>query len=465
MREQSISFDYSNVIIDQKKRLTESLSNRWSCIAIFVLISYLISEVFIFTIKGFAVNLQQCALLITIAFALTRYCKLGKACKWLMFSTGLYVAISGMSFFYCAEPKLGVVHYASLMINWFFLLALCSIGSSTYKTQNVEFFFKWVIIMGIFEMIIVVLQVSTGNLILSSRSSMGDLTLGGTTRAIGTFRDPTYLAFYLSVCFLRIYVKLITCKKRIMWDYILMLLFLIGIILSGSVTSLFSLGLGLLIITLIWGNVFQILGRLFSIILILTILAIVYISMFSGSKRFDYYSNKLHILSPSNFERNARYMHLVTGWNMMKAKPFGGHGYGTFQVLSENYIPRDYFITKVYINKWKKRGQHNLISHVFFATLIGELGSMGIIVFTFIIYIIFKGVTKVRKSLKNNFADTKELRELYLFFVGFLAAYFVRMLGYGFRLSDSFIIIFVVMGMLLVDGRITIARKIIKNQL
>ena len=453
MKGQSISFNYSNVMMNQEKRQTGSISNKWAYIVTFVIISYLISEVFIVKIKRFPINIQQCALLATVIISLSRTCKLGKACKALIFSTGLYVSFSGISFFYSAAPKAGMIYFASLVVNWLFLVAICRIGSSDYTIQNVDVFFKWLIRLGIFEALLGLLQVFTGKLWISSRSSIESLVVGGVTRAPGTFRDPTYFAYYLVACFLWLYIKLLVQKKKKKKILALLLLLLMGILLSGSFTSILALCIGVLSISAVKGNLFQVLGKVAFTGLTFGIAGIIFFSLFQSYKGSDYYEKKIITLRPDNYENNVRVMHLVTGWNMLKTRPIMGHGYGTFETQSQYYVPEGYFIAKVWRNKYRNRNKVKLTSHVFFATLMGELGVLGIVIFTYLVGTMLKTVFKARKILRSEPRDNTGRHELSLFFIGFIASYFIRMLGYGFRLSDSFIIIFVVMGMLIVDDR------------
>ena len=437
------------------EKAEKNISNRWSRITTFVIISYLISEVFRFSISGFPINLQQIALLIVIFLSFTRVCRLGKSCKRLMISTGFYVALSGVSFLYCDDPTIGIIHFGSLAVNWLFLLAICRIGASGYTVQSVDVLFKWLIRMGVFEVCLGLLQLSFRKMFLVRRS-VESFTFGGVMRTVGSFRDPTYFGFFLAVCFLWIYSKVCSEKRSRDKNYILLVLFFLGIVTTGSFTTYIGLFAGVGIVTFFRYNLLQIMRRSFSGALIVIFIFTLFFSLFSFQGYLDYSRRKGDKLIPENFERNLRVMHLVTGWNMFKERPLGGHGYGTFNVKSQNYVPRDYYITKVWWNKWRNRSRILLVSHVYFATLIGELGLLGVIAFAFMVWSIIKGLLVARhfikKELRNKNGNPRMI-ELSLFFIGFSVAYFMRMLGYGFRLSDSFIIIFFVMGMLLADGR------------
>lgn len=68
MKEKTIVSHNSNVINFQP---TMSISNKWANIIIFVIISYVVSEIFILNIIGYAVNMQQIALSVTVIVSLT----------------------------------------------------------------------------------------------------------------------------------------------------------------------------------------------------------------------------------------------------------------------------------------------------------------------------------------------------------------------------------------------------------
>lgn len=249
-------------------------------------------------------------------------------------------------------------------------------------------------------------------------------------RITGFFRDPTYFAFFMATCiFWNIFIK---GKNRFI--FLENCLFLIAIILSGSFTVVIGLVASYVVLLIVQRQT-RLRYILYGLLICVLIIPVILLDQ-NSMKQIQHKSSAIVLVMDPRY--NARTLHLMLGMDMLKDKPVFGHGYGAFPWESEHYFPDWFYKSNYYLNKLADGNESGLVSHVLYATVMAEMGLIGLI-----LVVIFIGGTLIKfLRIHLRFKDN-----ISLFFLIFWVLFSIRTLAYGFRLSDGFVLMHFALGL------------------
>jgi O-antigen ligase len=304
------------------------------------------------------------------------------------------------SLFYSAYPK-DTIKGGILRLLQYIILLFALINQVKDKKHIWRIIFS--IIAGlVFVSLDAIWQVNTGNDFVRGYAPM---VLIGLVRATASFSDPNILGVYLSALaplILGLVLYYFKGSKRVLFGFF-SLLGLAGIALTYSRPTLLGTYLALVFLTIVKRSKWLVTG-LIVLILIAPFLLPESVKQFAKSVNY----NPVRFMC--NDDRIAIFRNSA---QMIKASPVVGHGANTFM---KNY------------KKYKENPEHlNFITadfcyaHENFLQIAGEIGLVGLGIFIWLLYELFKGCGSIYRQLND-----AELKIILLSLIACLAAFLIN---------------------------------------
>ncbi len=308
--------------------------------------------------------------------------------------------ITAFSFFYSAYPK-DTIKGGILRLLQYIILLFALIKEVKDKKHIWRIIFS--IVAGlVFVSIDAIWQVNTGSDFIRGYGSM---ILIGLVRATASFSDPNILGVYLSALaplILGLVLYYFKGWRRVLFGFF-SLLGLAGIALTYSRPSLLATYAALLFLTITKRSKWLITGLIVFILIAPFLLP-------KSVKQFAKEVNYNPVRFMCNDDRIAIFRNSA---QMIKASPIVGHGANTFM---KNY------------KKYKENPEHlNIVTadfcyaHENFLQIAGDIGLLGLGIFIWLLYELFKGCIFIYRQLKD-----PELKIIMLSLIACLIAFLVN---------------------------------------
>ena len=269
--------------------------------------------------------------------------------------------------------SLALTGFMNILFMFFFLMLL----SNEIKSLNaIETLFKIIIINSIFLSLGAIVE---SKLNFSVRSELG---LG----------NPNYLAFYIAVAFI---IILYFEKEKLFFRIICSVLYVFGIVFTGSTSVLFCVTLSIffkfLSLLINKGSVIRSITFILSIFITALIVIIIVLSFSSNLLDNSFVSS---VLIGKDLERLDIWRDAVSTWKSSMKTVFFGVGY----------------------NCWRSSGVMGYVTHNDFLRLMAETGGLGLICFSFIW---FGSIKMILQAKTKNMVFYISLLLLTVFFSSF----------------------------------------------
>ncbi len=323
----------------------------------------------------------------------------------------VFLVLISVSLFYSKGIEGGLINLLRFTVLSIFVFFIIQINASK-KSLNV--LMNVVISTAVFISIISILEN-----ILNPEIAIQNLLSSGLkidrASAGGLYADPNRFAAALFLpmiyCFISVLEQKET-KTKVLFSLILVVL-IIGLVSSYSRSAFFSLGISLIFITIYLRKIPQL-----TVISLIGLVVITLIPSFRDS--FLLYGGRILEVFSGNIDTssNIRLMLGSGALAMFIDSNMLGVGFGAF---SENFV--QYFSTQESVGVVKP---HNI-----FYTVLAELGVIGILIFLFILYKLFRdGIYLISNTSRDN-------KHLSLALVATLIAYLIFYQFYGGALYDA----------------------------
>lgn len=342
-----------------------------------------------------------------------------------------YISLAWLSLLY-TNAELNV-EFIGLLITFLFIVSLSFILWKVDEQQDLQKIGDIIIYVGVLQAVLGVMQVIFNHPIVPKDHSWEWLGRS-VNRASGTYRDPVDFGFYMVFCIFIIKYRIFTSSFIQKLKKLIYCLVFCAIIASQSLTNILGLVVGYVVFVIL-GPVKQKIWYTLALVGLASIVIGIFsqgTSMFQGNTIASNIEQR--IVGYSNSDNEPRQLHMKIGYTIMQENHYLGSGYGTFSTLSPQYVDTSTYMGRKLLNGFLKMNTPQMISHSLVATIMAELGVLGLIIIGVFFFNILKpGLTAIAFPTRKN-----------LFYLSIIGSVICKTLFYGFRLSDAFLF-FVIM--------------------
>lgn len=425
--------------------------------SIAILIAVNVYHLFAGTVFGINANplLLMSFVVVVYAFFKTGFSLKDKCIRVIWMGFMIYLSVAIVSRIYNKMFPVDIAIFG-LFVSFLFIASYGSLMSKYANHAAVSKIGKALIVLAIFQSLLVIIQTYTRKPILSGVSAIyvDSIQSSGYFRATGTFRDPVDIGQFILLAFW--YLIFISSYKKLI-KICFAFLYLFAILLTQSGTNIVALILSAIMLFLYYlislNMRFIIRGILFGIglgIMVLIVGVFQLQDILPSNFKDVFYAGK--ILKYTDMEKgNERTVHINAGIQMLKESNYLGFGYGTYDTLSPSFVVNDSFAAAKYINYFNSVADPIMVSHVLFATEMGETGVPGLVALVILLLCMFY---PLRKTARRDVW----WRFYFCIYVGIL----VKISSYGFRLSDVFLwftFVFIITGMRMNNRDVSIGAR------